>query len=269
MTARVDRDLILFAGIALAVGGGLLTLSTIAQPEAPFLLAAVLFGLALPALVLTWRRAGAAAVRALLRDCVRLPTKWWFLLVAGFAIPSLTWAIGAALGGAVSPSWSMAGAYVADLLIGAAVINIWEELAWAGFFQRHAVARWGLIGGSLVTAVLFAGIHVPLAVADASASSPAIENLLYLLVVAVGIRLLIAQVDLWSGRSLLVIGILHSSFNATEAVLAPEYFWVRLAVTAGLGLSAVAYGHRASRSAADRPPRTTERDDTMAPSESA
>ena len=60
--------------------------------------------------------------------------------------------------------------------------------------------------------------------------------------VAIGVRLLIARVDAWSGRSLLVIGILHSSFNATETVLEPEYFWIRIVVTIALGLGVVALG---------------------------
>ncbi len=47
------------------------------------------------------------------------------------------------------------------------IINIGEEIAWTGFVQRRAMARWGLLGGSLVTALLFAGIHLPLAFGDA------------------------------------------------------------------------------------------------------
>jgi membrane protease YdiL (CAAX protease family) len=45
----------------------------------------------------------------------------------------------------------------------ALIINIWEETAWTGFVQRRAMARWGTVNGSLATAVLFAGIHAPLA----------------------------------------------------------------------------------------------------------
>jgi membrane protease YdiL (CAAX protease family) len=129
------------------------------------------------------------------------------------------------------------------------VINLWEELGWTGFFQRGAVSRWGVVGGSLVTAVFFTAIHVPLTLGSAHDQVPVATNLLYLAVVAVGIRLLIARVDAWSGGSLLVIGILHSSFNAAEAVLEPEYAWVRVVVTAAAGLGVAGLG-RPGRTAA-------------------
>ena len=117
------------------------------------------------------------AFRALLRDCARLPTRWWWLLLAAFGLPTVTWAVGAALGGAQPLTWGLVAFYTADLIIGALVINVWEEMAWTGFFQRRAVSRWGAVGGSLVTSVFFAGIHIPLAFADAHSSSEVATNL--------------------------------------------------------------------------------------------
>ena len=101
-----------------------------------------------------------------------------------------------------------------------------------------------MVGGSLVTSVFFTGIHSPLALDDASSATEVATNLLYIAGVGIGVRLLIARVDPWSGRSLLVVGILHSSFNATEAVLQPDYFWVRIVVTIALGLGVVAFGRQ-------------------------
>jgi uncharacterized protein len=242
--SRFPRQLMIFFVLALGVGWPLLTLSTLIQPDAPFFLAAVLFGLALPALVLTYRQAGRAGVRALLRDCVRLPTRWWWLLLAAFGLPVATWSIGAALGGAQPLTWGLVAFYTADLIIGALLINIWEEMAWTGFFQRRAASRWGAIGGGLITSVFFAGIHLPLALDGANSSIQLATNLLYLFGVAIGVRLLIARVDAWSGRSLLVVGLLHSSFNATENLLQPEFFWVRIVVTIALGTGAAAFGRQ-------------------------
>ncbi len=234
----------IFVAVALGVGWPLMALSTLIQPDAPFIFAAVLFALALPALVLTHRQAGRAGVRALLRDCVRLPSRWWWLLLAAFGLPTVTWAIGAALGGAQPLTWSRLASYTADLIIGALIINIWEEMAWTGFFQRRAASRWGVVGGSLITAVFFAGLHIPLAFGGAHSASDVVTNLLYLVGVAVGVRLLIAGVDGWSGRSLLVVGLLHSSFNATETLLEPGFFWVRIVVTVALGIGVVAFGRQ-------------------------
>src|SRR5687767_282514 len=83
--------LVLFVLAVLGVGTPLLALSTVITPDAPFLLAAMFLGLGLPALVLTQREAGRAGVRALLRDCVRLPSSWWWLALAGFGLPVATW----------------------------------------------------------------------------------------------------------------------------------------------------------------------------------
>ena len=232
----------LFVIAALGVGAPFLALSTVITPDAPFLLAAMFLGLALPALVLTHREAGGAGVRALLRDCVRLPSSWWWLLLAGFGLPVLTWTTGAALGGAQPLTWGLAAFYLGDLVVGAIVINIWEEMAWTGFFQRRAASRWGAVGGALVTSVFFTAIHVPLAFAGAHGVREIASNLILLAGVATGVRLLIARVDPWCGRSLLTIGVLHSSFNASETLLDADHFWVRIAVTIAVGIGLVAFG---------------------------
>jgi membrane protease YdiL (CAAX protease family) len=238
------RPLVLFAVVALGIGGPLLALSTLIEPGAPFILAAVLAGLAIPALVLTYRDAGGDGVRALLRDCLRMPSAWWWLPVAGFALPCLTWTTAAMLGGAQPLTWSLLGYYVADLIIGAVVINIWEEMAWTGFAQRRAMARWGKTGGSLVTAVFFTGIHLPFGFDGAHSAAQVASNVLLIAGVATGVRLLIGRVDAWTGRSLLTVGVLHSSFNATETLLDPGYDWVRIAVTIAVAVVLIASGRR-------------------------
>ncbi len=169
-----------FAITALGIGISLMTLSTFIEPAAPFLLATILFGLALPALVLTYRETGRAGVRALLRDCARLPEPWWWLPLAGFGLPIMSWATGAALGGAQPLTWSLAAFYVGDLITGALIINIWEEMAWTGFFQRRAASRWGVVGASLITPVFFTAIHIPLLFNDAHGADQIATNLLLL-----------------------------------------------------------------------------------------
>jgi hypothetical protein len=56
--------------------------------------------------------------------------------------------------------------------------------------------------------------------------------------------LLIGRVDAWTGRSLLTVGVLHSSFNATETLLDPGYDWVRIAVTIAVAVVLIASGRR-------------------------
>jgi hypothetical protein len=38
---------------------------------------------------------------------VRPPTRWWWLLLAAFTLPALTWTVGAALGGAQPLTWGL------------------------------------------------------------------------------------------------------------------------------------------------------------------
>jgi membrane protease YdiL (CAAX protease family) len=227
----------------------MLAFSTAFQPDGAFILAAVLFGLALPAAFLTHREGGVPAVRALLRDCVRLPSAWWWLPLAAFALPVATWTTGAAMGGAQPLDRGLVRFYVLDLIIGAIVINIWEEMAWTGFFQRRAAGRWGVVGGALITSLFFTGIHVPLALEGVHDTGDLATNLVALVGVAVGVRLLIARVDVWSGRSLLTVGVLHSSFNASESLLDGDHFWVRIVVTIALGIGVIALGKHQHSSA--------------------
>jgi membrane protease YdiL (CAAX protease family) len=238
------RPLMLFVSVALPLGGLLLGLSTVAATAAPFILAAVLLGLAGPALVLTYRDQGGAGVRRLLRDTVRLPTRWWWLTVAAFLLPAVVWTSVALMGGARPLSWELLGLYVADLLVGAALINLWEEMAWTGFAQRRAIGRWGLLPGTLLTAMAFAAIHVPLAVAGTATVSEAVRNVLLVACAATGLRLLIARTDPWSGGSLLTVGLLHSSFNASAELIDPAYDTVRVAMTVVVGFAVLALGAR-------------------------
>lgn len=238
------RPLLLFTAIAVPSGWVLLTLPLVTGlPLPPFVLGVNLLGLMLPALVLTARRQGRAAVGRLLRDAVRLPAPRWWLVVAIAGIPAAVWSAGATLG--------LARTLAPDVLLGvglqflssALIINIWEELAWTGFFQRRATARWGATRGSAATAILFAGIHLPLAFAG---GDPAV-GVAALLITGVGLRLLIAGVDRWTGGSIFTIGLLHGSFNATAGLLEPGGDWVRLAVTLLFGVVVAIWLVRSAR----------------------
>ena len=143
--SRLPRQLMIFLAVALGVSWPLLTLSTLIEPDAPFLIAAVLLGLALPALLVTYRQAGRAGARGLLRECVRLPTRWWWLLLAAFGLPAATWAIGAALGGAQPLTWGVVAFYTADLIIGArmgAPLTVGGALLFFGGWWVLSAKKW-------------------------------------------------------------------------------------------------------------------------------
>ena len=234
---RELRPLVVFAAIALPVGWALLSVPVLLDlPQEPFVLGTLVLGLILPALVLTARDSGGVGVRALLRDAVRLPHPLGWGVAAALALPTLVWAAAAALGGAQPLTTDLLLGFVVQLVSGAIIVNIWEEMAWTGFVQRRAAARWGVSLGALVTAVLFAGIHLPLAFDGAGDAGDVAVGVTALLATGIGLRLLIAGVDRWSGRSLLTVGVLHASFNAAADLVDQEYDWVRYGVTVVLGV---------------------------------
>lgn len=235
------RPLMTFAALAVPIGWALLGTAVVLNlPTEPFALAATLFALLAPALFLTARESGRAGVKRLLRDAVRLPKPSWWGLVALVALPLAVWAVALPLGGAHALTPSLLISFGMGLVITTVVINIWEETVWTGFVQRRAMARWGVLGGSVFTAALFAGIHLPLAFQGAQTAGDVLTGVGILVGTGIGLRLIIAGVDTWSGRSLLTIGILHGSFNVTPDLIDPAYDWTRYAVTILLGTAVVA-----------------------------
>ncbi|HEX5728932.1 CPBP family intramembrane glutamic endopeptidase [Microbacterium sp.] len=233
-SAAPARNLLVYASVAVLSGWVLLGAAVALNlPMEVFLLAVNFLGLLLPAILLTWREGGGVAVRRLLRDAVRLPVHWWWLPVAGLGLPAVVWSFSAALGAAQPLTLAVLSGFAVQLLSSWLIINIWEETGWTGYFQRRAMVRWGTIGGSLLTALLFAAIHLPLAFAGGNV----LVNIASLLIAGVGLRLLIAGVDGWTGGSLLTVGLLHASFNATPALIDPSHDWIRLAVTLVAGLA--------------------------------
>jgi len=241
------RPLMIFAASAVLGGGMLLALSRLVSPGEPFLLAAVYGTLLLPALVLARAERGHGGIRELLGQAIRLPRPLWWLPVAGAAIPVATWALGAVFGAARPVTWTTVAALVLDIVFGLVVINLAEELAWTGYFQSRAMARWGVTGGSLVTAFFFTAIHVPLAVDPNGGLMASMANVATLTGVAVGVRLLIGRLYDWTGGSVLAVALLHSAFNASEELLVTGQDWVRLAATLTIAIGAVAVGSRHTR----------------------
>jgi membrane protease YdiL (CAAX protease family) len=234
---------VVIAAVALSVGWILLsTYQVLERPSTLFVLGTLVLGLMLPAIVLTARESGRAGVWALLRDTVRIPPRVRWLPLSVLALPFLVWCAAAALAGARPITADLLIDFSVQLVTGALIINIWEEMVWTGFVQRRAMARWGTTTGSVATAVLFAGIHLPLAFDGAGTPGDVAVGVGILIGTGIGLRLLIARVDCWSGRSLLTVGLLHASFNTSASLIEPSHDWIRIAVTGLVGLVVYAVG---------------------------
>ena len=210
-----------------------------------FVLGTLVLGMILPAIALTRRESGRAGVKALLRSAVQPPRPRWLLAVALLAIPVLSWLVATALGGAQPLTGSLMSAIGVQFVTGLLFVNLWEEMVWTGFAQSRTMSRFGLVKGSLASAALFAGIHLPLAFADGPAAAPL--GILVLLGSSVSLRLIFGCLYLAGGRGLLAIAIMHASYNATGLLIQPGYDLIRLGVVAVLAAVALLITKRSRR----------------------
>lgn len=236
----VAGHLRVFGVTAVLSGWVLLSVPLVADlPIEPFVLLTLAVGLVTPAVVLT-RRDPDASMKALLRDCVRLPRRPGLLLLAPTVIPLLTWTGGLLSGAETRLSAGFLADVVVNVVTSVLIVNLWEEMAWAGFFQRRAMYRYGFVTGSLVTAALFVAVHLPLAFADVGGVRDVLAGLAALAVSGIGLRLLVGAVDAWSARSILTVALLHASFNVAADFVDADHDWIRYTVTLLLGLLVLA-----------------------------
>jgi uncharacterized protein len=219
------RPLTVFLALVLGIGWPILALPGLAHnglipggdlPEEPFALATVLLVLLPAALWVTAATEGRAGVRALLRRTVqwRFGLGWYAAILLG--LPMIATALGLLTGGSLRDvDWPavLLNYAVVQVLLAVVIINLWEETAWAGFLQTRLEQRHGLIVAAVLTAVPFALVHVPLLFA---ADEPVLAAAGVLLLVAVLHRLLFGLVLRGTAGSVLAVGLLHATFNATN-----------------------------------------------------
>lgn len=229
------------AFITAALGIGWLSLGAAVATELPlepFLLVANFVGLLGTAVVITARTSGRAGVRVLFAGvrCWRIGLGQWVLAL--LALPTATLVIAAVTGTLVTPDdgWpTMALGYLTGtVLMGTLLFNIWEEVAWAGFVQTRLTRRHGLYRGAALTALPFAAIHAPLAFAGHPSPREAAETIAVLLLVAVVFRTLAGLVLEATGGSILVVAVIHASFNASGQLTAVNGHWQELTALAVL-----------------------------------
>jgi len=133
------------------------------------------------------------------------------------------------------------------VLMGALVFNLWEETAWAGFVQSRLTARHGLFTGAALTAVPFAGIHLPLAFADDPSHGEIALTITALVVVAVAFRTLAGVVLEATDGSVLAVALTHASFNASGALAAVDGQWQGMTAMALVTAAAVLVRWRTGR----------------------
>jgi membrane protease YdiL (CAAX protease family) len=244
--------LVIALGLSLPVSTGLLASG---HDISPGILLMVIFLLGAATLV-TALGEGRAGVRRLFAGTIRWRMGAARFLVMVTAMPLLTLLVGAVTGTLQSPAdgWlRLAGSYLFQTFIfGLLIVNLWEETAWGGFMQSRLMARRGLLIGSLLTAIPFFVIHIPLAFAahgwKETTWAEAALDLGLIALVAPFFRYLLGTQLIDSGGSILAIGLLHASFNASGQMSAVPGGWQYVPAMIILTLAVIAYRRSRGRS---------------------
>jgi membrane protease YdiL (CAAX protease family) len=222
------HPLTVFVAIVLALGWATMTPMVLAArglislgglPPEIFVLF-VNLGVMLPAAIwVTSVVDGRAGVAALMRRAVRwqFGPAWWVIVLLAF--PLLT--IGAArlLGASFAQGalWSVALKGIGSLLVAVAVIHLWEETVWGGFLQTRLERRHNFFLAAALTALPFAGVHIPLLLMGSDRSILTfLAGLGSLVGLAVVARTLWGVVLRGAANSTLAIGLMHGVFNASN-----------------------------------------------------
>jgi len=171
------------------------------------------------ALFITHLEGGRAATANLLRRAVRwrVPVRWWAVAVLALPVTSLVLAL--ALGDQfTTPSASTLGHEVVSIAVALLLVNISEEIAWAGFLQTRLERRHRFLVASLLTAVPFALVHLPIRVVarEITGLADVVGNLIALLIISAIIRTLLGVVMRGALNSVLLVAVTHTFFNRSN-----------------------------------------------------
>jgi uncharacterized protein len=141
---------------------------------------------------------------------------WW--LVVLFGLPVLALLLGLIFGGSLHTA-DLGPVLIKQLgsILAVVVINLWEETVWAGFFQTRLEARFNFILAAVLTALPFAGVHMPpLLLGDHMSVLLILKGVAGLLILGVVVRLLMGVMTRAALDSVLAVGVLHQIFDASN-----------------------------------------------------
>jgi membrane protease YdiL (CAAX protease family) len=199
---------------------------------------------------------GRAGIRRLYAGAVRWRIGWARFVIFTTVMPILTLMVAALAGTLRTPSGGWASLVlpylVQTFIVGVLFGNVWEETAWAGFLQSRLMARRGLLIGSLLTAVPFFLIHIPLAYSangwKGTTWHDALVGWALLAIAAPFFRYRIGTQLIDTGGSVLAVGLLHASFNGAGQMSAATGGWEYVPAMIALALAVIAYRRVRGRS---------------------
>jgi membrane protease YdiL (CAAX protease family) len=176
---------------------------------------------------------GRDGVRDLRRRAFRFLVSPIWYVTALMLLPLAALAVAVAIEGtqvlsALADDPAMAAGWLLEVAVAYLVINLWEELAWAGFVLHRLQPRFGPIRATVLTTWAHAAIHLPLLVVIGGVSDTRIDAGMYpfylaaLFLFPIGNRMVATWLYNRSGHSVPIAGLTHSSWNlATGGVMLP------------------------------------------------
>lgn len=210
-----------------------------------------IFGLALPALLITAAEGGWIAGWALVRRSLLRPVSWQLLLVATFGLLVAMLAVASPLQGGtplvrLAAGWAgIFTGYLPELLVALLGIQLWEEFAWTGFLQHRLQGRHGALKASLLVAPMFGLSHLMLNWLGSGDVVAALAMVGVQIVFALFFRVTITTLANFAGGSAFAAAIFHAGFNTangqfTSALIGhDEAMWLPLVLVALVAIVAV------------------------------
>ena len=223
------RPLTMFVLLAFGLGWPALSIPLVADvPTEPFLLLLSYVGLFGSAVLVTRLAGGPGSIRSLTSRLLmwRFSPGRWAVILLG--VPTLTVAL-AAVSGTLdlrADGWDDAViGYLLGTVTLAALVNLWEETGWGGFTQSRLMARHGLLKSALMTAPLFAAIHLPMQFWGDPTASEVLVSIAVLFGAAPFYRYLLGMHLMDTGGSILAIAVQHASWNAAGGLDGVDGWW--------------------------------------------
>jgi CAAX protease family protein len=189
-----------------------------------------IFGVGLAAFVVTAATDGRRGVEDLVRRSLRwrVHPRWYVIALLGVPVATTVMAL-AIYGGDASPDdgWvHVCGAFLVYFVLQFVLFNLVEEIGWTGFLQERMLRNHAPLKACALVAVPWGVWHLPDFFVEEGLSLAQLALAPVFLIVETVLlffaRVLIVSLYQSTGRSVLLVGIFHASFDATISKLAKE-----------------------------------------------
>ena len=122
-----------------------------------------------------------------------MAVRHWLVVGGAVGLPVIALLLGLIFGGSLHTAdlGQVLIRQLGSIVLAVVVINLWEETVWAGFLQTRLEARFNFVVAVGLTALPFAGVHVPLLLLDDQVSAlPVLIGIAGLLILGIVVRLL-------------------------------------------------------------------------------